>query len=169
MARYSPIGRGLHFMDQRRIAVMATPEQVWRQISKIGGPTGWYYADWLWRLRGFIDQIFGGVGLRRGRRDPAQLVHGDPVDFWRVVAIDPPHLLLFAAEMKVPGQAWLEFRINPRGADRSELTQTATFHPLGLPGIIYWYATYPLHRLVFGGMLREIARTAVRAADSSPE
>ena len=130
-------------------------------IRRIGGRTGWYYADWLWSLRGLLDLLVGGVGVRRGRRDPELLRVGDALDFWRVELYDPPRRLRLAAEMKVPGRAWLEFEVS--GDDhRSTIRQTAIFDPLGLAGLLYWYAIYPLHQCVFAGMLRHIARAAQR-------
>ena len=121
--------------------------------------TGWYAYDWLWRLRGFVDLLLGGVGVRRGRPDPEHLRVGDTVDWWRVEACEPDHLLRLRAEMKLPGRAWLEFEVEP--SDRGSTTrQTAVFDPAGLLGLLYWYGVYPLHALVFRGMLAGIARAA---------
>jgi hypothetical protein len=128
-------------------------------IERIGGMTGWYYADWLWRLRGFIDLLAGGVGLRRGRRDPNKLSAGDALDFWRVESVEPGRVLRLRAEMKLPGRAWLQFEVageNPR----CSVTQTAIYDPIGVLGLAYWYALYPLHTLIFRGMLNGIARSA---------
>ncbi len=124
-------------------------DKIWR----IGGSTGWYAANGLWKLRGFMDKLFGGVGLRRGRTNESELKAGDAIDFWRVLFADQKEgrLLLFA-EMKLPGEAWLEFRL-----DKDELVQTATFRPWGLWGRLYWYAVYPFHGIVFSGMLKRIA------------
>ena len=121
--------------------------------------TGWYYADWLWALRGFLDLLAGGAGLRRGRRHPDALRPGDPLDFWRVEALEPDRRLRLQAEMRLPGRAWLDFEVEPteRGA---RITQTASYDPLGLAGLLYWYGLYPAHALVFAGMLRGIAEAA---------
>lgn len=130
------------------------PEVVWQKIMQIGGKNGWYFANWLWVLRGFIDKFFGGVGLRRGRKSPNSLQVGESLDFWRVVDVDvcSKRLLLFA-EMKLPGEAWLEFKISG-----NTLRQTATFRPLGLWGRLYWYGIYPLHVMVFKGMINKISK-----------
>jgi uncharacterized protein YbjT (DUF2867 family) len=129
------------------------PEKAIEKIWMIGGKNGWYYADWLWEIRGIIDQIFGGVGLRRGRKNQKEINAGETIDFWRVLIADKKNkrLLLFA-EMKLPGEAWLEFRID----DNNVLTQTATFRPLGLLGRLYWYSLLPFHFFIFKGMLRRI-------------
>ena len=123
-------------------------EKIW----SIGGQTGWYYGDWLWKIRGFIDRLVGGVGLRRGRTNSDSLQAGDALDFWRVLYADKneARLLLFA-ERKLPGEAWLEFKI----VDNT-LIQTATFRPLGLLGRIYWYAVLPFHGFFFKGMLKKL-------------
>jgi hypothetical protein len=139
-------------------------------IRRIGGETGWYYANWLWRLRGFIDLWVGGVGSRRGRRDAAWLYPGETVDFWRVETFEPPHRLRLFAEMKLPGRAWLDFEVEGEGT-ASRIRQTAIFDPIGVLGQLYWYALYPLHRLIFAGMLRRIAAAAEQgdAAHPTPE
>jgi hypothetical protein len=143
-------------LDSRTIHVTASPEDAFIPIRRIGGKRGWYHADWLWGLRGFVDRLFGGIGLRRGRRDPDSLRVGDTVDFWRVEVLEPNHLLRLTAEMKLPGQAWLEFEVtkDPTG---SVIRQTAMFNPKGVLGRAYWYAIFPLHQFIFGGMLRGIA------------
>jgi uncharacterized protein YbjT (DUF2867 family) len=143
------------FKDQRELKYDdfdTTVDRIWR----IGGQNGWYYANWLWKFRGFLDQLFGGVGLRRGRTSEIELNSGDAVDFWRVLYADKKEgrLLLFA-EMKLPGEAWLEFRIK-----NGKLVQTATFRPVGLMGRLYWYAVYPLHGFIFNGMLKNIVSSA---------
>ncbi len=122
------------------------------KIWSIGGTTGWYYGNWLWRIRGFIDKLFGGVGLRRGRTNPSTINVGDSIDFWRVLYANKKEgrLLLFA-EMKLPGEAWLEFKVVD-----GKLLQTATFRPLGLPGRLYWYTVLPFHGFIFNGMIRQI-------------
>jgi uncharacterized protein YbjT (DUF2867 family) len=150
---------GNRMVDLRSTPVAAPPETVFAAVERIGGATGWYYADGLWTLRGWLDLLVGGVGMRRGRRDPAHLQVGDTLDCWRVEAVDSNARLRLSAEMKLPGRAWLEFEVRQH-ADGSELLQRATFDPLGLGGIIYWYGVWPLHRLVFTGMLRGIARAA---------
>jgi uncharacterized protein YbjT (DUF2867 family) len=125
----------------------------WQNIYQIGGKNGWYFANMLWATRGFIDKLLGGVGLRRGRRSYQTLQPGETLDFWRVIDVNPNTMrLLLFAEMKLPGEAWLEFKITG-----NTLTQTATFRPLGLAGRIYWYSIYPLHSLVFRGMINRIA------------
>lgn len=135
------------------------PSQAFRPIRRIGGGTGWYYANWLWTLRGLLDLLVGGVGLRRGRRHPEHLAPGDTVDWWRVRAIEPDRRLRLFAEMKLPGRAWLQFEVTGT-AEGAEIRQTAVFDPLGLLGLAYWYGIWPLHALVFRGMLRGIARAA---------
>jgi hypothetical protein len=144
-------------VDSRVIRLDCTPEAAFRAIQQLGGRSGWYYANWLWRLRGLVDLAVGGAGLRRGRRDPATLRIGDVVDFWRVEAIEANRLLRLTAEMKLPGRAWLQFEIEQAGSSSCELRQTAIFDPVGLAGLAYWYALYPLHALVFRGLLRGIA------------
>jgi uncharacterized protein YbjT (DUF2867 family) len=143
-------------MDSRSITVAAPPEEAFAPIARIGGEAGWYYADWLWRLRGALDRMVGGPGLRRGQPRPVRLRPGDALDCWRVEACEPGRLLRLKAEMKLPGRAWLEFQVEGDGAG-SVIRQTATFDPRGLAGRAYWYLVYPLHQLVFAGMLRAIA------------
>jgi len=150
---------GSRIVDSRAVHVPFPPDLAFAPIERIGGKTGWYYANWLWRLRGFIDILAGGAGMRRGRRDPERLLPGDPVDCWRTETVEPGRLLRLAAEMKLPGRAWLQFELTPENSGTS-IRQTALFDPLGLAGLLYWYALYPAHRLVFGGMLRGIARAA---------
>jgi len=141
------------FSDYRKLQI-ADSETVINRIWSIGGSNGWYYSDWLWRIRGFIDKLFGGVGLRRGRKNQNEISPGEALDFWRVLIADKreKRLLLFA-EMKLPGEAWLEFRID----NQNVLHQTATFRPLGLWGRLYWYSVMPLHGFVFKGMIRNIS------------
>jgi uncharacterized protein YbjT (DUF2867 family) len=150
-----------YLTDSRSVHVSAPPERAFTPIRGIGGAAGWYYGDWLWKLRGAVDIAFGGVGLRRGRRHPDELRTGDIVDCWRVEAYEPGRLLRLAAEMKLPGRAWLEFEVTGDSCG-STIRQTATFDALGLLGRAYWYGVYPLHQLVFKGMLREIAARALR-------
>ena len=146
-------------VDSRECEVDVSPAEAFTPIRRIGGQTGWYAFDWLWRVRGFLDLLVGGVGVRRGRPDPDELHVGDALDFWRVEAYEPDHLLKLQAEMKLPGRAWLEFEVRPT-AGGTTIRQTALFDPVGLLGLAYWYLIYPLHRLVFAGMLRNIARAA---------
>jgi hypothetical protein len=122
------------------------------KIWQIGGDNGWYYGTWLWKIRGFLDKLFGGVGLRRGRTHPTRLLPGDALDFWRVLYSnrEEGRLLLFA-EMKLPGEAWLEFNIKD-----NILKQTATFRPMGLSGRLYWYSVLPFHGFIFKGMLKQL-------------
>jgi uncharacterized protein YbjT (DUF2867 family) len=144
---------GSRIVDSRSVHVPVPAAEAFRPIRRIGGDTGWYYGNMLWRLRGFLDLLVGGVGVRRGRRDPENLVPGDTLDFWRVEAIEPDALLRLYAEMKLPGRAWLQLEVEPE-QDGSTVRQTATFDPVGLFGLAYWYSLYPLHRLVFAGMLK---------------
>jgi hypothetical protein len=139
--------------DKKKIRVQDR-EAVFRNIWQIGGENGWYYGNWLWRLRGFIDKLTGGVGLRRGRTHPDRIYPGDALDFWRVLLADAEgKRLLLYAEMRLPGEAWLEFRLD----DRDVLYQTATFRPKGFRGRLYWYAMLPFHFFIFEGMIRRIA------------
>lgn len=151
---------GTSFVDRRQIDLDAAPPEVFRAVCRIGGGNGWYAADVLWRLRGFLDQIAGGPGLRRGRRDPERVTYGDALDFWRVTGVGPDRRLELRAEMKLPGEALLEFDVEPLGGGRSRLVQTARFLPRGLAGLAYWYAVLPLHGIVFRGMLQGIRREA---------
>ncbi len=157
---------GSRLVDSRTITVAVPPEQAFAPIRRIGGRTGWYYGNWLWSLRGFLDLLIGGVGVRRGRRDSDNLQVGDPLDFWRVEVFEANHRLRLQAEMKLPGRAWLEFEVMPC-EQGSTIRQTAIFDPLGLAGLAYWYGIYPLHESVFGGMLNGIATSARRSADSA--
>ncbi len=162
-ANWGGVRFGQRIVDSRTIAVPLSAEQVFPSVEAIGGETGWYFANWLWRLRGFLDLLVGGVGMRRGRRDPRRLLPGDTVDFWRVELIEPNRRLRLRAEMRLPGRAWLEFEVEPNGPSCT-LRQTAEFDPSGWMGHLYWYALYPLHGLIFGNMLGNLARAAeVRA------
>ena len=145
------------FKDVRKLKVENSTVSL-DKIWAIGGKTGWYYGNWLWKIRGFMDQLAGGVGMRRGRRSDTEISQGDALDFWRVLLADKneKRLLLFA-EMKLPGEAWLEFKID----DDQILTQTATFRPLGVLGRIYWYAVLPFHGLIFKRMINKIAQAQI--------
>jgi len=156
---------GNRLMDSRSTQVAAAPASVFAAVERIGGSTGWYYANWLWKLRGWLDLLLGGVGMRRGRRDPERLRVGDTLDCWQVESIEPGQRLRLAAEMKLPGRAWLEFEVQP-DANGARLRQTATFDPLGLWGLAYWYGVWPLHQLVFAGMLHGLARAAENRVES---
>ncbi len=149
---------GSRRVDSRRIAVSCSPADAFRPIERLGGTVGWYYANWMWQVRGFMDLLVGGAGMRRGRRDPNTLHVGDAVDFWRVDAIEPGRFLRLTPEMKLPGRAWLQFEVSESG-DGSVIHQTAVFEPRGLAGLLYWYALYPVHEAIFRGMLRSIARS----------
>jgi uncharacterized protein YbjT (DUF2867 family) len=144
----------------RAISVHQPPRQVFEPVQRIGGPTGWYAADWFWKLRGLLDTLRGGVGLRRGRRDPIDLRVGDTVDFWRVERFEPDRVLRLAAEMKIPGRLWLQFEVDPDGNGGSQLRQTTVFDPAGYVGLAYWYLLCPVHHAVFSAMLRGIDRAA---------
>jgi hypothetical protein len=148
--------------EQRQRQVAASPETVFQIVSRLGGEEGWLYFNWLWQLRGIFDRIFGGVGLQRGRRDSHDLRVGDAVDFWRVETIEPDRLLRFRAEMKLPGLAWLQFETQPLEGSKTDLRLTAFFAPKGFIGWIYWYFYYPFHKLIFPGLIREIAKRAER-------
>ena len=152
---------GTRLVDSRTLRVSVPPAAAFAPIREIGGANGWYFADFLWWLRGFLDLFVGGVGMRRGRRNAQTLAVGDALDFWRVEAFELDRRLRLAAEMKVPGRAWLQFEVEPIGAQSnsqgSTIRQTAIFDPAGLGGLIYWYALYPVHRWIFAGMLRAIA------------
>ena len=164
--RYGGDRIGTRFIDSRKALVPVPPSAAFAPIRRIGGDAGWYYGNFLWRLRGFLDLVAGGVGLRRGRRHPDELREGDALDFWRVEAVEPNRLLRLRAEMRVPGRAWLQFEITP-AAGGAEIRQTAIFDSSGVFGLAYWYALYPFHRFVFGGMLRGIAAAALNATMTS--
>lgn len=157
---------GSRLIDSRCVRVPVPPPQAFAPIRRIGGTTGWYYGDWLWRLRGEIDLLLGGIGGRRGRRDPEWLHVGDTVDWWRVEAIEPNQRLRLVAEMKMPGRAWLEFEVTG-DSDSSQIRQMAIFDPVGVGGLAYWHLVYPLHQLIFAGMLRGIARASVAPGPAS--
>jgi uncharacterized protein YbjT (DUF2867 family) len=152
-------------IDDRRVLTSAPPSDVYWAFARIGGDVGYYVANWVWRLRGLFDSLIGGVGLRRGRRHPEEIHPGEALDFWRVVAVDPGRRLVLWAEMKLPGKGWLEFEALPT-ADGTELRQTAFFEPRGLFGRLYWLVLVPFHQLIFGQMVKRIARVAERRGDA---
>jgi len=146
------------FIDKREIQIKTSIEQVINNLWSIGGDRGWYYADWLWHIRGFLDKLVGGVGLRRGRTNANTIHTGDTLDFWRVLAADKQNKrLLLYAEMKLPGEAWLEFKITEKNG-KSLLQQTATFRPKGLFGRLYWYSVLPYHYFIFNGLAENIVK-----------
>lgn len=148
---------GNRLVDSRTKISVVSPPVAFTPIRKIGGQQGWYFANSLWKLRGLLDLLVGGVGLRRGRREPDRICVGDTVDCWRVEAYEPDRRLLLAAEMRLPGRAWLEFEVEPTSSG-SQVRQTAVFDPVGLSGLAYWYLVYPLHQIVFAGMVHRIVR-----------
>jgi uncharacterized protein YbjT (DUF2867 family) len=150
---------GRRFVDSRTVRVPYQPDAAFRPVERLGGATGWYFANWIWSLRGLIDLAIGGVGMRRGRRDSEHVLPGDTIDCWRVEAVEPGRLLRLVSEMRLPGRAWLQFELEPDDSG-TLLRQTAIFDPLGLLGGLYWYIAYPAHQLVFQGMLRGIATAA---------
>jgi len=150
---------GPRLIDSREIAVRASGAEAFAAVRRIGGATGWYAFNWLWQLRGMIDLLIGGAGMRRGRAHFDQLRVGDTIDCWRVVGLEPNRKLRLAAEMRLPGRAWLEFEVSQHG-HVSRIRQTAVFQPSGVAGLLYWYGIYPLHALVFSGMLNGIVRAA---------
>ena len=155
---------GTVVMDRREVVVDATPHAAFTPIRRIGGSTGWYCGNALWRLRAALDLAVGGVGMRRGRRDQDACVPGDALDFWRVQTYEADRRLVLEAEMKLPGRAWLEFDVEPVGPSRTRIRQTARFEPSGVWGRAYWMALLPVHAVIFSGMLRAIARRAVAGA-----
>ncbi len=155
---------GTLFRDARTIPVKAPASAAFRAVCQVGGEHGWYAADWMWRIRGWLDLLVGGPGLRRGRRHPEELCYGEALDFWRVSGIAKDQLLQLRAEMKLPGEALLEFRIVPTADDRCTLEQVALFKPKGLLGLAYWYSVLPFHHFVFDGMLRGIRAEAEKLA-----
>ena len=160
---------GTFYDDSRQILLAASPEEVWKAVVCIGGEAGWYYADWLWKLRGFLDQLVGGVGLYRGRRCPLEISPGEALDFWRVVEVTKPQRLLLVAEMKLPGEATLEFCIEEISPGKTLLKQIAHFLPRGLLGLMYWYAVTPFHNFIFNGMLKGFAAAISKPVIHGPE
>lgn len=154
-------------VDSRTLTVPVGTADAFRAVTSIGGVNGWYAWNWLWKLRGLLDVLVGGVGMRRSVARQTPLRIGDEVDFWRVEELDPDRRLRLKAEMTLPGEAWLEFEITG-GAPATTIRQTATFAPKGLLGRLYWYTIFPLHELVFRGMLHGIARAAQKPYRSQP-
>ena len=150
---------GRRIVDSQTVRVNVPPAEAFTPVRSIGGDVGWYHGDVLWQIRGSLDRLVGGPGLRRGRRDPVDLRPGDALDFWRVEAYEPDQMLQLRAEMKLPGRAWLQFEAEPDDGG-TILTQTAVFDPTGLAGLLYWYALLPIHTPMFRGMLRSVARAS---------
>jgi hypothetical protein len=151
---------GSVYTDERERRTTAEPDRLWQVIEGIGGERGWYSFPLAWAVRGWLDRLVGGVGLRRGRRDPHRLHVGEALDFWRVEEVERGRLLRLRAEMKVPGKAWLELRVADGGQGGSTYRQRAVFVPKGLAGHLYWAVVWPFHGVVFGGMVRNIANEA---------
>jgi uncharacterized protein YbjT (DUF2867 family) len=151
------------------IRLRASAEEIWSQIVRIGGQNGWYYGESLWQIRGWLDKLFGGTSLHRGRRHPYDLHIGDALDFWRVLELSSPSHLLLLSEMKLPGEAILEFKIIPLPGEETELRQLSRFVPRGFPGLLYWYVLYPAHQWLFRGMLRAIARAIRKPVTRGPQ
>lgn len=154
-------------VERRERLVAAPSERIFAEVERLGGDGGWPYANVLWRVRGLVDRLLGGVGMRLGRREPDRLRVGDALDFWRVEEVRRPTLLRLRAEMKVPGRAWLQYEVTETGRG-SRLVQTAFFEPKGLPGLAYWYALYPIHGLIFRGTVRVLAERALRRPEGDP-
>jgi uncharacterized protein YbjT (DUF2867 family) len=151
------------------VQIKATPAEVWQPISRMGGETGYYFGNFLWWLRGWADRLLGGIGFRGGRRHPLELRAGDALDFWRVLEVEPPHRLLLLAEMKLPGEAVLEFLLTPQEGGKVELRQTARFLPRGLAGLVYWYSLAPFHHWLYRGMLTAMAAAVGQPIVRGPE
>ena len=151
-------------LERRRLTLELPLGAVFRAYTGLGGDRGWLYLNWTWQIRGWIDKLIGGVGLRRGRRHPDEIRVGESLDFWRVEAIEPDRLIRLRAEMKVPGKAWLEFQSIPQPDGKTLLTQTAYFGPRGLGGFLYWYLLYPIHGFIFSGLIRKVAERAQKLA-----
>jgi hypothetical protein len=150
---------GVVLTDVKHVHTHAPPSAVYATVTGIGGTRGWYVTELLWSVRGLLDKLVGGPGMRRGRRHPDELRVGDPVDFWRVEELVPDRLMRLRAEMVVPGRAWLEYSIEPEG-EGSRLLQSARFHPRGLWGRLYWYSLLPFHALIFGRLAARLAAAA---------
>jgi uncharacterized protein YbjT (DUF2867 family) len=153
--------------ERRHLDIDARPADAYREFASLGGKRGWLFFNILWELRGLLDRLVGGVGMRRGRRDPLDVRVGDAVDFWRVEAVEPGRMLRLRAEMKVPGLAWLQFEAHPLESGYTRLVQTAFFVPKGLSGLLYWYVLYAIHGVIFAGMIKRIAEAAEQAAQQN--
>jgi uncharacterized protein YbjT (DUF2867 family) len=149
-------------VEHRQRVVKARPDAIYRAFTALGGERGWLYMNWAWEVRGLLDRAVGGVGLRRGRRDPDVVRVGDALDFWRVEALEPGRSMRLRAEMRLPGKAWLQFEVTPAEGGGSTLAQTAFFAPRGLSGLLYWYGLYPIHGLIFSGLIDRVAALAER-------
>lgn len=156
-------------VERRRFLTTLPAEAVYRSFTGLGGERGWLYANWVWRARGVIDRMVGGVGFRRGRRHPDDLRVGDALDFWRVEALEPDRLMRLRAEMKVAGKAWLQFEVIPQSPGKNLVMQTAFFEPKGLPGLLYWYLLYPIHGFIFSGLIRKVIERARELAGQSAD
>jgi hypothetical protein len=154
----------LMMREYHRRHVKAPISRVYLEFASLGGDRGWPSMNWAWQLRGLLDRLVGGSGMRRGRRHPTELEVGEVLDFWRVEEAEPGRHLKLRAEMKMPGSGWLEFRAEPDGEASSWLEQTASFDPHGFWGSAYWYALFPFHSWIFRRMIRKLARRAERAA-----
>ncbi|WP_084146923.1 SDR family oxidoreductase [Maridesulfovibrio zosterae] len=160
---------GTVYHSAYRVKIAGDAESIWQKITSIGGDEGWYCCDSLWSIRGWIDKLVGGVGLRRGRRHPSSIAVGDALDFWRVLDVRSNERLLLLAEMKLPGEALLEFSLEQTIAGDTVLTMTARFLPRGLGGILYWWAVYPFHSIVFKGMAKSLAEKSGKRIMEGPE
>ena len=160
---------GTIYNDSRQILLAGRPEEVWKAVVSIGGEAGWYYADWLWKIRGVLDQLAGGVGLHRGRRTQEDISAGEALDFWRVARVTKYERLLLVAEMKLPGEATLDFRLEEIAPGQTLLTQVACFLPQGFLGLLYWYSVTPFHNFIFDGMLRGFANVSGKEVIRGPE
>ena len=154
-------------IERRQRLVNASPAATFAAFTGVGGERGWPTFNWAWQLRGIADRMVGGVGFRRGRRDPDELRVGDALDFWRVERVEVDHLLLLRAEMKVPGDAWLQFDAKEQDDGTTLLVQTAFFAPKGLFGLLYWYTLYPIHGPIFSSMVDAISRQAEAVSNPS--
>ncbi len=154
--------------DTRTVAVNVSPAQAFEPVRRVGGGAGWYFGNLLWKARGWVDRLLGGVGMQRGRRDPDVCAVGDVIDAWTVESYEPDRRLRLSADLKLPGRGWLEFEVTPLDCGRSLIRQTAMFDPRGLMGYAYWYAVYPVHALMFRGLLRRIAQRAERGGRRPP-
>jgi uncharacterized protein YbjT (DUF2867 family) len=153
-------------LERRRLVLDLPPAPVFCAYTGLGGERGWLYLNWTWEIRGWMDKLVGGVGLRRGRRHPDDIRVGEALDFWRVEAVEPDRLIRLRAEMKVPGKAWLEFQSVPQPDGKTLLTQTAYFAAHGIAGFLYWYLLLPIHSFIFSGLIRKVAERAQKLAQS---